>query len=141
MTLTEEAKKLKDYILDKSNRKKGLVFNLQDVKEIPEIGRKIERLLEELKEENVILSYDRTNEKSVSVEIKEDILPVSAPGGKYEMIHNRVMEQFIKKRYRDFAGNEDIFRQYSDLFKLFVRISDDELQKQEPEDIFQFVLD
>lgn len=151
--MTEEVRKLAEYIQDKSDNSAELVFDLQDVKEIPEIERKIDRLLNTLKKEGIILNYTR-KDASITVTIAQNAIWNDVQNtetmiddtlwniiGKRDTIHERVMKQFIKDRYRNFEGDNATFLQYSDLFKLFVQVMDDELQEQKVDDLFQFVLD
>lgn len=152
--MTEEARKLADFIQDRSNNRREFIFSLQDVKEITEIGRKIDRLLDELKENGIIISYEHAGNK-VSVIIFEQIKKdydekTESNGGgtvdtaletnkAYERIHKRVINQFIKEKYQNFAGADSIFKAYSDLFQLFVLVTDDSGKKQETDNLFSFV--
>lgn len=160
--MTADAEKLAAFILDKANDDREYIFDIRKVTEIYDIERKIERLLEELREEKIIQKFTPKNKNSFSVVIQEDIMPKpvgqltgnrpqnveTIPSdslwniiGQYDPVHERVMEQFIKPKCRDFADEESAFREFSNLFRLFVRVVDDESEEQEVDDLFQFVLD
>lgn len=51
----------------------------------------------------------------------------------YDSIHKLVMDKFIKKRYKDANPDKDIFQKYSDLFKVFVKVMNEEKKDLEEE--------
>ena len=168
--MTEEARKLADFIQDRSNNRREFIFSLQNVKEIAEIDRKIGRLLDELKSEGNIQKYERQSENRVSVIIEKNTqnnntqnnntqrntktLEKSSSqnaenmsddmnqnyNGQCRLMHKHILEEFIKTRCGNYAENINIFETYSNFFEKLMENSNDE-SEEEIVKIFNVVLD
>lgn len=57
----------------------------------------------------------------------------------HDNIHNIVMNKFIKKRFRNIILNSDILDSYSELFKAFISVINDESMKQDVDNLFLFI--
>lgn len=59
----------------------------------------------------------------------------------HDVIHNTVMNKFIKKRFSNITMDMDIFEAYSELFKSFVCVKNDDLKELEVDNLFMFIAD
>jgi len=157
--MTEDAKKLLECITDNSygNGEEEQIIDVRNLVEIVDAERKLERLLNNLKQEKYIQKFkinQRDNTFAVKlsgagrVPFEEEsklIAGKKSTNGKkrngVDKIHDDVMDKFIKKRVSKCIIEPEIFEAYSDLFKYFVQVKNDDSEEQKVENLFEFIVD
>jgi len=89
------------------------------------------KVLDEVKELRSEKSFKRKNENGLNYE--ENTM--------FKSIHDFVMQNYIKERYRNFNFNDNIIDKYSDLFKAFVKTLKNDNEIHIDKNIFEFIKD
>lgn len=151
--MTKDSENLYKFICDNSrDDMEDLVFNIKDLREIQEADRKSERLFKELKSENRIAFYeiDKSGEVTVRLHTKKEADPINRDKVQndhhsnqniiYDDIHRIVLEKFVKKKYSNKEISLEEFKEYSDLFRLFICVRDENAEEQPIDNLFEFIV-
>lgn len=127
-------------------------MEIKRINEILNVEYKIERLLGELKKDKYITSYLRNGNSEVIIELGvndgcayEHNMETKVVNNEIKLIHhdihNMVMSRFIKKKFRNIEINSEIFNDYSNLFRPFVLVRNEHLEKLYVDNFFEFISD
>lgn len=90
-------------------------------------------LLNELKKENQRFLNEASPKNAPA-------LPKTAENAAFQKLHNFVMTNYIKEKYREEELSDQVIKTYSDLFKLSIKIHDSDGPVNISKNIFDFVL-
>lgn len=141
--MTNEEKILYDFIIDRyGDEKKELVFQIKEMEEIQGIDTKIARLLGNLKEGSYIQEFRLYGKDEIAVKLPEKKMENEDIGSTdivLDTIHDMVMNKFIKRKFQRIDVNSKTFAEYSDLFKAFICVKNDDSEEQNVDNYFKFI--
>ena len=143
LVMTNEEKILYDFIIDRyGDEKKELVFQIKEMEEIQGIDTKIARLLGNLKEGSYIQEFRLYGKDEIAVKLPEKKMENEDIGSTdivLDTIHDMVMNKFIKRKFQRIDVNSKTFAEYSDLFKAFICVKNDDSEEQNVDNYFKFI--
>lgn len=142
--MVRDSKKLLEFIKLRCDDRTEISIKIDSITGIDDIGFKIHKLLPELKNENAIENFsidDKNKEIYVKLFGKVKLEKKLVSENALNSIHESVMKKFINYRYKNESDVIAKVNLFSDLFKLFVQIKDNDSKVQNTDNLFKFIVD